>query len=279
MTIQTCGPIWIKRAPKQGRRLVRKSSAGFTLVEILVVIGIIALLIAILLPAITKARAQASTVKCLANERNLMTAMLAFAGDNENRLPYTGWNSGANIQNWLYNCGASGKPSPFKESDVETGQLWKYLNSHSSFRCPLDTGPWKPNTSEVMSSYVMNGAGSSFGNNGNVGNSMLQYSPTAILFWETPLSVGVGGGGTFNDGVNFPYEGITARHAEGTTVGFVDGHVEIMNGLIFNEYVQAGVGTTTGKNKPAPNALWCDPKQKDGSRGTKSFVNPIIIQR
>jgi prepilin-type N-terminal cleavage/methylation domain-containing protein/prepilin-type processing-associated H-X9-DG protein len=65
----------------------RPSRRGFTLVELLVVIGIIALLISILMPALTKAKNQALLVKCSNQVRQIYLACSMFAADNKQSLP------------------------------------------------------------------------------------------------------------------------------------------------------------------------------------------------
>src|SRR4051812_40651478 len=62
-------------------------SRGFTLVELLIVIGIIAVLIALLLPAMNKAREQSRRTACLANLRTLGQAMVLYANSSHDRLP------------------------------------------------------------------------------------------------------------------------------------------------------------------------------------------------
>ncbi len=70
------------------RQVVRpRKRSAFTLVELLVVIGIIALLISILLPALGRARESANQVKCLSNMKQLANAVLAFTVESKGQMP------------------------------------------------------------------------------------------------------------------------------------------------------------------------------------------------
>jgi prepilin-type N-terminal cleavage/methylation domain-containing protein len=106
---------------------------AFTLVELLVVVGIIALLIAILLPALRRAHEQAMAVQCSSNQRQLMAAFLTFALDHKNHLPgnFVDYqNPDSEKHSWLVDSGVDPRKAP------QCGTIFKYVKNPKLYRCP-----------------------------------------------------------------------------------------------------------------------------------------------
>jgi prepilin-type N-terminal cleavage/methylation domain-containing protein/prepilin-type processing-associated H-X9-DG protein len=80
----------------------RTTTAGFTLVELLVVIGIIAVLISLLLPSLNRARESARQVQCLSNVRQISMAFVVYSTHNRGEFPLRGRLNGASSEDWLW---------------------------------------------------------------------------------------------------------------------------------------------------------------------------------
>ncbi len=82
------------------RSTSRSDTSGFTLIELLVVVAIIAILMAVLLPALARARNSAKTVKCLANLHQIGIALQMYAGDFNGALPFFNTLDAATTGEW-----------------------------------------------------------------------------------------------------------------------------------------------------------------------------------
>jgi prepilin-type N-terminal cleavage/methylation domain-containing protein len=108
------------------------SRRAFTLVELLVVIGIIAVLIGILLPSLNRARQHAISLQCMGNLRQIGNASLMYAQDNKGQLPCGSW--GGTIEKFAQWPNAS---DPFKTSSIKYAMA-KYLG----FKNPPTAAPY-----------------------------------------------------------------------------------------------------------------------------------------
>ena len=115
----------------------RQSQFAFTLIELLVVIAIIAILAAILMPVLSKAKVRAQTVYCMNNFKQLQLCYIMYLHDNNDYLPPNGGqaNTGA-AGSWE---GQSSAQTDYSTAHIQTGMLWQYNQSYGIYVCPANT--------------------------------------------------------------------------------------------------------------------------------------------
>ena len=131
---------------------------AFTLIELLVVIAIIAILAAMLLPALSQSKKKALGIGCISNLKELTLAANVYAGDFQDFIPP---NTGGALDAWVPGGTAAlnvtALPGATNTANVTTGFLWPYNKSLGIYRCPGDKDIVAGASAPRVRNYSMNG--------------------------------------------------------------------------------------------------------------------------
>jgi prepilin-type N-terminal cleavage/methylation domain-containing protein len=234
----------------------RRHYCAFTLVELLVVIAIIAILAAMLLPSLARAKSRAFAANDINNCKQTMLAMSMYVLDNSDFLPEPGWQmqydswatGGDNANNITpllhahtaatYQSDYTNQLAFFRGTKPATraGQLYQFLKSEKILLCPQDTINNDTYARyELITSYIWNGAIVGYGKSPTVPTpggatenqtyKLTKFLASNILQWENDEKNS--DYRAWNDLSKYPMENgnptFSARHGKAAQVGRLDG--------------------------------------------------------
>ncbi|MCX6922067.1 MAG: prepilin-type N-terminal cleavage/methylation domain-containing protein [Verrucomicrobia bacterium] len=225
---------------------------GFTLIELLVVIAMIAILAALLLPVLARAKSKGYTIACLNNERQLMLACLVYAGDFSDGLPYNlgaaeikqmeresqFWNWTSPVMNWELD------PDNTNAVWLTQGGIGPYTSRAARvYRCPADSvvsdiqakAGWTARVRSISMNAMVGNAGQFLKAGANVNNPYYQQflklgqipQPTriSVLIEEHPDSIN--DAYFLNQPDSMRWIDLPASYHNGAAnLAFADGHLE-----------------------------------------------------
>jgi type II secretory pathway pseudopilin PulG len=219
----------------------------------LVVIAIIAILAAMLLPVLSRAKAKGQALGCLSNLRQIGVGFMMYANDYKDTIPVWGWE----FHDPSYAPAGRGINPGEVQADLTTGLLWPYMKSKDVFHCPTYTNRKFPSggfwgvspPSYPQWSYVINGQASyscAVSGNGDLPLRILHTPPvnTMLTFEEegTPGDLGFDNSVVLFDAVLPPITQDhlgTTWHADVGSLNYMDGHAVSMT---WRQYTNKATG-------------------------------------